>query len=607
MKDSHVKYYAFVAISVLWPLSYGLNWQFHTVYNVQPLHSLLNAERLSPGMSALTLLYVTHVVPLLNNTSIFLLSLISIKGLTFVLLYQISKDLLRDEKSAVVSALLFLLAGVASHGLVHNGLWGPTVLFPAYLSAVCSLFALLTIIRRYFALAGILLSLSVLFHPLYGATFFSWIFLGVALCYFRNSSDRLKILVFCALIPLCVIGLNYYAFSSPVKTQMLAETTPVEWWYNYNVSMDPDDVLLSWTFENYGYFMVPFLVGAIILTARNFDKSILSFLFVGSVLMLVICLAIEFLHSLGFFVEGVSEAFVYVQLRRGMWALMLFALLTYVREWKLLMSFFSKNNQVTVSVFSAVLYISAPISLTISACALWLYKSKKTLPLVIIVACVALSCLTLISGETFTLRSEITRFMSIVICILSLLVGLFFPKARRFAPTVYLFLFILCCSLFARELITGRIFRSTTLLNFDNLPIEENMQRLIQHNIVYEGSDVEQSLVDFLSKEINNLDAIQIPLSKLTYSSEKHFSANIFISRAEVQDFFVNGKNYNKDMFFSHFDSMQNAYDFNDLSRLADNGIGVYVVDKERIELKERLFHVDGSCYVYSTKKIKQE
>ena len=159
------------------------------------------------------------------------------------------------------------------------------------------------------------------------------------------------------------------------------------------------------------------------------------------------------------------------------------------------------------------------------------------------------------------------------------------------------------------------------------------MQRLIQHNIVYEGSDVEQSLVDFLSKEINNLDAIQIPLSKLTYSSEKHFSANIFISRAdivapmfsrqkfnelvnklrilygskEVQDFFVNGKNYNKDMFFSHFDSMQNAYDFNDLSRLADNGIGVYVVDKERVELKERLFHVDGSYYAYSTKKIKQE
>lgn len=335
-KNDWYKFIIFIAISFMLLIGHGIDkWQYLT-YNIQSYVTMVEQASLSNALfdsvsnhSSVYTFFILVCRPLLQIPVFFLIMSVLVKSSIFFMVYRIGNLLLKDPCIAFVASLLFVLSSAYfTHGLVVNGIWGSPIFFPASVSTLFSLSGIYFALKHRLILSSVLFCLSINFHLLYGFTTLIIFISGYLLYFWKERRSEIKLLLIPSL--LIVFNLLYLYtvnFGSSGVTFPIEIATMSEW-YQYVYSVDPDDMSLLYTLQTSGYALLPLIAVALYLSFSNRSISpSLKYMFWGCSVTLSLFVGVELLHYWGFFFGKITEYFIIVQFRRGLWVLMLFALL----------------------------------------------------------------------------------------------------------------------------------------------------------------------------------------------------------------------------------------------------------------------------------------
>jgi hypothetical protein len=338
-KDKN-KYLIFFLLALLSFIISGLNYNEYLTYNVSIYNSTINPEYFKTSLvtsvsrSGLVEFFTLNVSYFLVAPLPYLLSSLIVKFIFFIIIFKITKYLLKDGHIAFFCAVLFVMAPThGSHGATMNGIYGPPIFFRSSVSALMSLLAIYISFKHNIIFASIFFALSIFIHPLYGLTCFTFFALGYLFQIIASKELHLPSLltaIFIIAVPIASMsgGVLVSEGSSSITTDI---QTIIPEWYHFVFSIDPDDAGIFWTFEKFGPSILLFLTLSSFFSFKH-KKEILDWLFIGSLTVFASIVFIELLHSSGIFFGKLSELFIIVQLRRGLWVLMLFALMVLLRE-----------------------------------------------------------------------------------------------------------------------------------------------------------------------------------------------------------------------------------------------------------------------------------
>ncbi len=333
------------------------SWQY-TIYNFDQLHFYENNQKfLDPIILINNKLWVINQFSrlfkyFLQVPILYIASNILIKSAIIYILYLITAKLINEKKISFVIILFFTASsGYAAHGVVLNGMFEAPIFFRSSVSALMTLLGLYLMLANRHLLAIIPFALSTNLHPGYGVTSFAFIFSSFFFYYLIKSKVSLKIfLTMSLLVLLSILPLVFHSGSASLETV----ESSIENWYKYLFATNPDDLSLLWYLGVSGYFVVPFLMVSVYFVFTNREKKILDYIFLGSFGLFILIFFIEILHFNRVFFEGLSEKFLAVQFRRGIWILMLFgAIINFLNIFNKII----ENNDKIVFYFIAFGYV----------------------------------------------------------------------------------------------------------------------------------------------------------------------------------------------------------------------------------------------------------
>jgi hypothetical protein len=343
IENHRFKVFVFVSISTL--MIYGIATGFYYVYNISFYSNLFNSgifidehlpivHRIDHYQYVLRWFYIIFRWPL-QVPALFIVSSLIVKIIILWLIYKIADFLLDDSFLAFISSLYFVLAGnYNTHCLSLNGIQDSPVFINASISAILTLTGIYLALKERLITGALFLTFSFYLHVLYGVTALVF-FLPGYLYYliFKKNKDIRSLIIPGAII--CLNLLFVVSGSGNLQNDLPFLQSTLSQWYTYIYSLDPEDMSLLYAFGNHGYALL-LLIAIALHIAYNFKQtdsfSALRNLFFGGVLVLAVAFVIEFAHRYGFFMGKLSEFFIGVELRRGVWVLMFFSIMLILKQ-----------------------------------------------------------------------------------------------------------------------------------------------------------------------------------------------------------------------------------------------------------------------------------
>ncbi|TAN45266.1 MAG: hypothetical protein EPN22_04540 [Nitrospirae bacterium] len=316
-------------------IAYGVDtWQYIT-YNAFSLEALGNKafESYQPivqlrnfGFAGLFLRYLKflHLNPVAYISASVLVCLA-----IYVLVYKIARQIMGMHFEALFATLLFLLARFTeSHGDVVNGMWGNPVFYKASVSAVFTLLGMYFALNRRLVGAALFFAISINLHPPYGFSAFMFFTAGYCFHVYKNGMSDLKRFIIPALIILAC--LMFFVVNAP-RFEVSGMEHRMQDWFRYSYNVSAADITAFYDACKYAYSLVPLLFFAFFVMRKQEDAGIAKYLLVGSVLFYGGALCVDILHISGFFAPKLSDFFIPIGFRRGVWIIYFVAMTIIVK------------------------------------------------------------------------------------------------------------------------------------------------------------------------------------------------------------------------------------------------------------------------------------
>ena len=254
--------------------------------------------------------------PIYENKYYYSILTIIYKFLCILVLFEILKNFFEEKLSILFSILFFLAPTYYSHGMIVNGVWSAHMFINASASFIFSLIAFLYLIKEKFFISVILCIVSINFHALYGINFTIYYLIYLVTSKYKDKKTYLYIILILISI---IIPLKISNF------ELLNESSiSISNWMNKTFYFNINDFSYLHNLINYNFSLI--FLSTIFITDFFNEKKINplnSFLFI-SILFNFFIIIIEILHSINISFGVISELFIQLQLRRGVWIIYLF-------------------------------------------------------------------------------------------------------------------------------------------------------------------------------------------------------------------------------------------------------------------------------------------
>ncbi len=321
--------------------------------------------------SKLSLQYylLTLLKPIFENKIYYSILTVLYKSCCIFLLNEILKKFFKKKLSILFSILFFLAPTYYSHGMIVNGAWSAHMFINASASFLFSLLALLLLLKKNYLISIIFCSISLNFHPLYGINF------TIYFLFFYLISENKNIFSYLYL-SLIIFSIFIISNISSIEAIPSDSELSVKQWMQNTFYFNTNDF-------SYLNNLIDFNFNLIFLSAYffyNFFKikrfeELDKFIFI-SILFNFLIILIELFHSLDFNFGVLSEYFIQLQLRRGVWILHLFLLIYFFKEIFLVNNNKNKFHNIAIVTITGSLIVY-PSFLLLFFINLYLFKNKK--------------------------------------------------------------------------------------------------------------------------------------------------------------------------------------------------------------------------------------
>lgn len=612
---------------------YGFDvWQ-HFVYNLSYLirekQSTMSFQTLTSDIHSLKYVYRNIFAPYLTNTWLYLSLSALIKALLVMMVYFVVSKML-NRRLSILAAIIFTYSGVyVIHGAIANGIWGPAIFMPASLSALFSLLFIYFWLRGNYIFAFILAGIAVQFHALYAISVFVFIFLGglYAIGTSANKPKAIKqniigMLTFFSFIGLALIT-DYKGFDLHVFSGIA-----IQYWHRFARLTDPDDMLIGYSLLDYGYGFFTLLISGTIFSMRRKNKQVFDYLAIGGMVTLVLFLIIEALHYYGIFFGKLSELFIGLQLRRGVWIAVLFGLISIVSEF---VHNEKKHFDYVAATFIVAMCFPTVVTITfliLLFCALF-FRADRYAVILIGAAYVVLVASAILMGNV-ELRREIMSLLPLAVVLMSIFAVKNLPRIASYNVVV---MSITICILLhlAYSIKMDRFNESIHLLTNVDISVPQERRNFMAQLGGYDQDVIyDEPMARFLNaKEKSQKDVvIQMPLASSEYFSALYYNSLFYVDNRPVYMFsktiferwinkislfwdrpvllsFLESGKFGKTSFLKEFDKHFEAADRVVLSRAkTERGIRYYVISKMRAEISDLFVFKGDHYYVYDLEKL---
>lgn len=525
------KYLYTILMAILLAFTYGINFWEYIIYNFDKLYLFENNlnylldPRIQMVNSGAVFLNMFNNVfkSILQIPILYLISSILIKSSVIYVIYLIINKLINNKNLSFIIALFFIIAPTISY-YVPNGFFGGPIFFRASISGLLTLAGIYLLISKRYYLSIIPLVLSLNFHVLFGASafvfiLFSFMYYAIAI----SSRDILKKLLIISI----VIGANILLIISNIDSSTFNTlSSGMENWYKYVFANDPDDMSMLYVIGTNGYFLVPFIAFSIYFYFKNKNKQMIDYLFMGSTILLCIIIIIEVLHYNSIFFGSLSEKFIGIQFRRGIWIIWLFStIINFVNIQKIINSGEIKKIFLMISISLLYLYPNLYIFILLSLINIFYFKNINIIYILLI------SLIVVYIGnylDFFVLIKPYSTF-GFNIIVTFIIIGLYYKKIitkdNILLVSVMLFLLISSAVGISRGSLKSDINNMSNkgLLGYpDIVKLEEKLQ---------EPKIVNQKIIEYIRKNNTKKEFIWASLNNVHYGYPIIYNAPIFISR----------------------------------------------------------------------------
>jgi len=278
---------------------------------------------LSPIPGGIIGLFTTSLSYFLQVPAPFLISSVLIKAILVYMVYRIFACWLSESAKTLCLALVFCLSiGGWTYGVAHIGVWGDPFFSRASASTFFLLGGILLFLKDRWVLGALSGAAAIHLHPLNSVAALAFFIPGLLFKAYRLGESVLKKFSAPAAI---LLGNILYILANAERSSGKAITATVKEWHDFNVAVEWDDMSLLFTFGLFGPVLITLLTASLfIVSARKMKKEIDLF-FVVALFLLILFLGVEVLHYNGIFFGKLSEYFISVEFRRGVWVAMLFS------------------------------------------------------------------------------------------------------------------------------------------------------------------------------------------------------------------------------------------------------------------------------------------
>ena len=638
---SHNPLLLLLLFSIVTAVSFGIDLTRHQIYNLSELF-IIKAEIANimdwtkSGFFGYTqdpfnplYYYYRYLAPALEYGAIYIGLSIFIRFIAFLLIYRLSSFFLARKTALLMTATFLFAYLIASHGSALNGLWGSVGIFPALLSALATLFGIISFLQRRYLLAGIAVGLSIMLHSLYGVTAFAFLFIGFILILYKKNLPNIWSALSVMMLPIfCVIF--YTAYQAMTSSNNIEFSQSFTDWYRYVASVDYEDVLLIVTFRNYGYGLVPLFLTGLYLAYQEKDKSELQLLTIGSVLSLILFTLIEILHQGGIFFGDLSELFIASQLRRGVWIAALFSLIQiskYVYDRK--EEIFKRRSWILLLIFSISIYlIPSVLGIVILTLALsMVLKSRISIFLLLITLSMAVIHY---YAEDYDLLWQLKLFRNNLLFTAVAAVTMLILKNLKqdqyvsFTSTILVVIVVLFTG---QGILKNKLINDISITMSDGLLSKTNASRMHDHLKAFPYDPIANTCMVEISPPTSG-EKIQLPIRgprnnwtplfsyeevygyHITIYSRKSYELALrrlrtLFGKDTVDSFFNTSKFYNKtagakeevkEYFLDAFNNLSEPH----LDNLRDNeNLRFYLLKSERTDISHALVCKGNQYYVY--------
>jgi hypothetical protein len=536
-----------------------------------------------------------------------------------------------EKKTAILITALFLFAYlIPSHGIVPNGLWIEPGLFYAPLSALATLFGIVSFMERRYLRSGMMFGLSIILQSLYGLTVLGFLFLGFIMILYRKGLRKTWSTLIMGMLPsLCVI--LYIAYFRTYFTSDVEFSHRFVEWFRFISATDSDDVLLLYTLRNYGYGLVPLCLTGLYLAYREKDKHELQFLTIGSVIMLGFYTIIELIHATEVFFGSFSEIFVSLQMRRGIWIAALFSLIQISKNiYERREEIFENRTWLLLLIFSIATYlIPSVLGVIVLISALSVIQKNRQSVFLVFVTVSMVAVAIHYRAEEFDVSGQVQLFMNSLLLTTVVAVTMLISRYRNrerdisFAPTILVVMIVLFSG---KGLLDKKLVDSASVLMSDGLLAKTNVEEMVRAIPIFPYDKTADDCMREVSSPTSG-DKIQLPITGARntwtplFSYETVFGYHELYSREDYEvalrdlrsifgentvDTFFQRNTYFKqtgrgrEIMHEYFLAAYKNLPRSRLENLRDNaGLRFYLLDTDRSDLRNAFMCQGDKYYVY--------
>jgi len=636
--------YIFALASIITLLTFGTELYSHLYRNLNIIDSMQAGVAMGQGVystmynsKSLMYYYAKYFLNILEYGVVTLIVSLLYKFIAFLVVYKVSMASLGNVKQSIAISLLFLTSvSSITHGMVGGGLWLYPVVVKSSLSLLVSLLALLMFLRKSYLWSGLLFGLSIHIHPLYAVTAIAYMGVGVMIVAFNTFTRQEWIKILFSLVPIFGSVL-YVANFSYSGYEIGADLPTISDWYRYVFFTDPDDAALTYTFEIAGAGLLPIILLGAYFSWSDSDKQPVEYLMIGSFVVIVLSLLMELLHSNGIFVGAISEYFISIQLRRGIWLACFLALIIIVKNINPLLTCLKDRDKVIMIGGAASVYLVPSVTsiILLSSYLLYLYRNKVVFLLYLLVLSMIL--LNFLGGHIILIQELKSLVLLVAVCFLVITLHKMDLCTTNVAFTIA-FIVVVTAYLISGVILNGRFEESYRALVSDG--VFQKTNRDVAYQILSEDRGRGMVSYDYKVKDcmakVNSVAnpniKMQVPPHDLTNRVQPFYAQYLYLSRydlsmpmfsraeyhrvvnklsklfgSEKVSQFLLRKKYDKTDLYDFIDINYNSLTIDQLKRLQSTvGLRFYIInkEKERIELNNYTLCSGKHYTVYDLKMI---
>jgi hypothetical protein len=551
MMDKTLKhpFYLFGLMSLVALITHGIDIYDHLYRNLNILDSLNSNVLMDQGVystmyNPLSLMYyyAQYLLPVFDYGILTMGLAVLYKMGAFIMIYKIAFKFLNCNSSSIIISLVFLLTPNAMvHGLVGGGLWGSPLVIKSSLSLLAILIALYFFLNNSFIVSGLVFGLAVNIHSLYGVTTIAFIGSGILLIAINkyNIWKWVNLMYLIAIIMTSVIYVAYYSYSG---YDVLIELPTVAEWYKFTYAVDPDDMSLLWTFGSFGTVLLSLIVLGAYYSWVTEYKTDLEYLMLGSFIALIVFLVIEFFHNNSFYFGFISEYFIAIELRRGVWIVSLFALIVLYKNINNILDTLSQKNTIILVAMLVSVYM-APSIITVFILTTYLLFLFKSRLMVLFYSFVIIMISINVIGEYFQLFQQL-KSVSVLLIVLTIigLINYFYNDVLKSRGAIFTISFTIVTLVYlATGLKYGRFSKSYTAFVSDGFFNKTNHDTAFEvlaqnrsgRNVIYYDKIIKDCMQDAVQKP-NSKIKIQVPVYDLTHRIQPFYQQHLYLSSYDL-------------------------------------------------------------------------